>query len=79
MKYLAEIFDNWLTRAAGIIFLLIIAVVLFNIYSALPEKYPLFGVFTHSLMVILFVAGGIIFVLAILKSEFDGRTPGKGG
>ncbi|MFH1015887.1 MAG: hypothetical protein V1771_02695, partial [Chloroflexota bacterium] len=79
LKYLAEIFDNWLTRAAGIIFLLIIAVVLFNIYSPLPEKYPLFGVFTHSLAVILFVAGGIIFVLAILKSEFGGRTLGKGG
>jgi len=77
LRYLAEIFDDWLTRAAGIVLVLIIAVVIFNIYSPLPEKYPLFGVFTHSLAVLLFIAGGIIFVRAIMKSEFGGK-PGEG-
>ncbi len=68
MRYLREIFDDWLTRAAGIIFVLIVALVIFNLYSDLPEKYPLFGVFNFSMVPILFVAGGIVFILAILRS-----------
>ena len=68
MKYLREIFDDWLTRAAGINFVLIVALVIFNVYSDLPEKYPLFGVFNFSMVPILFIAGGVIFVLAILRS-----------
>ena len=74
MRNLAEIFNDWVTRGAGIILLLIIAVVIFNIYSPLPERYPLFGVFTHSLVIILFIAGGIIFVRAIMKSEFGSKS-----
>lgn len=68
MKYLREIFDDWLTRAAGINFVLIVALVVFNILSDLPEKYPLFGVFNFSMVPVLFITGGIIFVLAILRS-----------
>ncbi len=67
MKYLREIFDDWQTRAAGIVFVLIVILVIFNMYSSLPEKYPLFGVFNFALVPILFVAGGVIFILAILK------------
>lgn len=67
MKYFREIFDDWLTRAAGVIFLLIIGLVIFNSVSDLPEKYPLFGVLNYSLVPILFIAGGIVFLLAILK------------
>ncbi len=68
MRYLREIFDDWLTRAAGIIFVLIVALVIFNLYSDLPEKYPLFGVFNFSMVPIRFIVGGVIFVLAILRS-----------
>ncbi len=67
MKYLREIFDDWLTRAAGIILILIVGLVIFNTVSDLPEKYPLFGVFNYSLVPILFIAGGIVFVLTILR------------
>ncbi|MFC2004886.1 hypothetical protein ACFLUY_01535 [Chloroflexota bacterium] len=63
-----EIFDDWTVRAAGIAFLLILALVIFNIVSDLPEKYPLFGVFNFAMVPVLFVAGGVIFVLAILRS-----------
>jgi len=68
LKYIREIFDDWLTRAASIVFLLIIVVVIFNIYSDLPEQYPLFGVFSFSLVPILVVVGGVIFILAILRN-----------
>ena len=68
MRYLREILDDWLTRAAGIIFVLIVALVIFNMISDLPEKYPLFGVFNFSMVPILFIVGGIIFILAILRS-----------
>lgn len=74
MKYLREIFDDWLTRAAGINFILIVALVIFNILSDLPEKYPLFGVFNFSMVPVLFIAGGIIFVLAILKYSNRGNN-----
>ncbi len=67
MRYLREIFDDWLTRAAGIVFVLIVTLVIFNMYSDLPEKNPAFGVFNFSLVPVLFIAGGIIFVMAILK------------
>ncbi|MBI4186557.1 MAG: hypothetical protein HY530_03500 [Chloroflexi bacterium] len=69
MKYLKEIFDDWLTRTAGILFVLVVALVLFNIYSGLPEKYPLFGVINFSMVPVLFVVGGVIFMLAILRVE----------
>ncbi len=69
MKYLREVFDDWLIRAASIVFVLIVALVIFNIYSDLPEKYPLFGVFNFSMVPVLFIVGGIIFILAILRSE----------
>ncbi|MFQ5987610.1 MAG: NapC/NirT family cytochrome c [Dehalococcoidia bacterium] len=68
MKYLRQFFDDWLTRAAGIVFLLIVGLVIFNTSSGLPEKYPLFGVFNYSMVPILFIVGGVIFVLAILRS-----------
>ena len=67
MRYLRDIFDDWLMRAAGIIFVLIVALVIFNLYSNLPEKYPLFGVFNFSMVPVLFIAGGIVFLLAILR------------
>ena len=68
MKYLRDIFDDWLTRAAGIVFVLIVALVIFNIFSDLTTRYPLFGVFNFSMVPILFIVGGIIFILAILRS-----------
>ena len=71
MNYLRGIFDDWLTRAAGIILVLIVALVIFNIYSDLPEKYPLFGVFNFSMVPVLFIVGGVIFILAILKESGD--------
>ena len=67
MKYLREIFDDWLMRAAGINFILIVALVVFNMFSDLPEKYPLFGVFNFSMVPVLFITGGIVFMLAILR------------
>jgi hypothetical protein len=71
LRYLREIFDDWLTRAAGIIFILIVGLVIFNTVSDLPEKYPLFGVFNFSMVPVLFIAGGVVFVLAILKESND--------
>lgn len=66
-NYIRQLFDEWLIRAAGIIFVLIIALVVFNILSDLPEEHPLFGVFNFAMVPVLFIAGGIVFVLAILK------------
>jgi len=67
LRYLQEIFDDRLTRAAGIVFVLIVSLVVFNIYSDFPQEFPLFGVFVFSLVPFLFIAGGVIFVFTILR------------
>lgn len=69
MKQLKEIFDDWLMRAAGIILVLIIAVVIFNNFSHVHETNPLLGVLAFSLVPVLFIAGAVVFVLAILRVE----------
>ncbi|MDP2918627.1 MAG: hypothetical protein Q8O43_00170 [Dehalococcoidia bacterium] len=67
LRLIRRIFDDGLTRAAGIIFLVIIALVVFNFQSDLPERYPLFGVFDFLMVPVLFIAGGVVFVLAIWR------------
>jgi hypothetical protein len=68
LRFLKEVFDDWITRAAGIVFILIFALVMFNVFSAFPQQHPLIGVFLFGMVPALFILGGIIFVLAILKS-----------
>jgi hypothetical protein len=68
LRIVREIFDDWLTRAAGITFILIIALVIFNIFSNLTQTHPLLGVLMFSLVPLLFIVGGVIFVLAIIRS-----------
>lgn len=68
MKVLQQIFADWVTRLAGIVFILILALVIFNLLSDLPYRYPLFGVFNFSMVPLLFILGGIIFVMAIIRS-----------
>ena len=55
-----------MTRAAAIVLLAIIALVVFNEYSKLPIEHPIFGVVVFAGVPILFVTGGIVFVLAIM-------------
>ncbi len=68
LTILKEVFDDWVTRAAGILFILILALVLFNVFSEIPQQHPLIGVFLFGMVPILFIIGGVIFVMAILKS-----------
>jgi len=68
LRHLREIFSDKITIAAGIVFLLILALVVFNTASSLPERVPLFGAFSYGAVLVLFIAGGIIFVLALLRS-----------
>lgn len=74
LKLLGEIFDDWLTRAAGLICLVIVAVVIFNMHSNLAEQYPLLGTLVFALVPVSFIAGGIIFVVAILKFSRQGSN-----
>jgi nitrate/TMAO reductase-like tetraheme cytochrome c subunit len=68
LKRLREVFDDRLTKAAGIILIVIIALIIFNIYSGFPEDHPLFGFIDYAMIPILFILGGVIFVLAIIRS-----------
>jgi predicted membrane channel-forming protein YqfA (hemolysin III family) len=68
LRILREIFDDRLTRAAGIVFIVIVALVVFNIFSNLTQTHPLLGVLLFSLVPLLFIVGGVIFVVAIIRS-----------
>lgn len=61
-------FDDRLIKLATLILVLIIGVSMFSILSDLPTTYPLLGVFTYSMVPILFIAGAVVFVIAILRS-----------
>ena len=67
VRILGEVFDDWLTRAAGIVCILIVVIVIYNMRSELSETYPLLGALIFAMVPVLFIAGGVIFVLAILK------------
>jgi hypothetical protein len=66
-KFLSYLFDDWLSRCAGIILTLLTILTLFAILSNIPDQHPLLGVFIFGLVPILFIAGGIVFILAVLK------------
>jgi len=56
-----------LTRAFGAIFVLIIVLVILNTFSDLRATNPQLGLFFFSLSLILFLAGGVVYILAILR------------
>ena len=47
---------------------LIIGVVVFTLASDWPTAYPLLGVLTYGLVPVLFIAGAVVFIVAILRS-----------
>ncbi len=67
MSRFKAIFNDRLMKAAGLIFFLIIIFVIFNFASNLPFTYPQLGVFTFLMVPILFILGGIVFIMAIIK------------
>jgi uncharacterized membrane protein YesL len=67
MRHLREIFDDWWTKTAGIIFILIIAVLVFNLFSDFTHSHPLIAILAFSLVPVLFIAGGIVFIVAFLR------------
>ena len=67
IRITSEVFDDWLTRAAGIVCILIVLIVIYNMRSNLPDAYPLLGALVYAMVPVLFIAGGVIFVMAILK------------
>lgn len=73
---LLEIFDDRLTKAAGVVCLLIILIVIFNMRTSLADAYPLLGTLVFGLVPILFIVGGIIFIMAILKFSERGEKNG---
>ena len=66
-RYLREIFDDRLTKVAAVVLFLIVVVLAFNTFSDLTTRVPLLGMFSFSLEPVLFLVGGVIFVLAIRK------------
>ena len=69
MSNLRIIFDDTLTRLAAIVFVVIVALLIFNTVSNVAEWNPLLGIFTYGLVPVLVIIGGIIFLLAVFRSR----------
>jgi len=67
MRYLREVLADGLTRAFGTILVLIIVLVILNTFSNFHETNPQLGTFFLSLSLILFLAGGVVYALAVLR------------
>ncbi len=65
----ARVLDDRLTAAQFILLVLLVVVFIFNTASNLFLTHPLAGIFTLSLVPILFVLGGINFILIIVRSR----------
>jgi hypothetical protein len=66
MRHLREIFDDRWTKAAAIVFLLIIGLTIFNLFSNFGQTHPLVAVLAFSLVPLSFIAGGTVFIAAII-------------
>ncbi len=71
------VFDDWLTRLAGLLFVAIVAVVIFNMNFDVADAHPLLGTLIFLMGPGLFIVGGIIFVLAILRFSRQGDNQGE--
>jgi hypothetical protein len=69
MQYLRLIFRDWPTRIAAVVFILIVATMIFNTFSGIPSRHPLLAVASLSLVPLLFVLGGIFFTMAVLRNR----------
>jgi Na+/H+-dicarboxylate symporter len=68
LRHVSDIFDDWVTRLAGIILFLLIGNVAFNIvFSHLLEENPFLELISLAMVLILIVVGGIVFFIAIAK------------
>jgi TRAP-type C4-dicarboxylate transport system permease small subunit len=76
LKQVLEMFDDWLTRAVGIVFILIVGIVVFNMRSSLAETRPFLAAVIYGMVPVLFIVGGVIYVLAILKLSRQDNSNG---
>ena len=74
MKRLAEIFDDWWMRMAGVFLLLMVLFFTFNMVSDLPRERPIIGVFTFMMVPALFILGAINFIIIIVRSREPDET-----
>ena len=74
LRLARDIFDDWLTRGAAIICVIIVAIVIFNMNSDIAEEFPLLGTLIFAMVPVSFIAGGMIFVVAILKFSRQGNN-----
>ena len=62
-----DIFSDRLTRLSATVFVIIVALILFNTLSNVSDTHPMVGVFAFMLVPILVVVGGVVFLAAIFR------------
>lgn len=68
LRFLSKIFNDWLTRTAGVVFLLFLANLAFNVFFLhFREQYPFVNLLSLISAMGLLMLGGFLFFVAIIK------------
>ena len=68
LRYVSDIFNDWVTRAAGIVLALLLVNLAFNIFFVhFQQQYPFLQLISLVMALVFVISGGILFFIAIVK------------
>ncbi|MFC1847076.1 hypothetical protein ACFLYS_03360 [Chloroflexota bacterium] len=68
LRFVSDIFDDWVIRAAGIVLMLLLGTLAFNIFFVhFQMQYPFLMLISLVMALVFVIAGGILFFVAIVK------------
>ena len=68
LRFVSEIFDDWVTRIAGLVLMMLLGTLAFNIFFVhFQMQYPFIMLISLVMALVFVIAGGILFFIAIVK------------
>jgi len=68
LRFFSDIFNDWITRAAGIILILLLINLAFNVFFVhFQQQYPFLQLISLVMVFVFIITGGILFFIAIVK------------
>ncbi len=68
LRFVSDIFDDWVTRAAGLVLMMLLGTLFFNMFFVhFQMQYPFIMLISLVMALVFVIAGGILFFIAIVK------------
>ncbi len=68
LRFVSNVFDDWVTRAAGLVLVMLLGTLAFNIFFVhFQMQYPFLMLISLVMALVFVIAGGILFFIAIVK------------